>query len=402
MAYVKPGVEITQVNVSSSPTLIAPDLATAIVAPAYKVVPMTGTGSYEYSQVAALGANVVNISGLDSNLYLDKDSVIVDLLVPSTQLRMSLSPGDLTGVTDGGTSLTIASGIVTSDYVGAKIYVGYRAMRKDLENQFLTLDSQDAYTNYFGEGQQVWDNPLPFALAQADANTGSAVYGVAVKADDYSSVVASGTILSEHTAAQEVLSLQEVYAIAPYTKDSTTIASYATHVDSMSVATAKKERIAFIAPEIVWKTAGDITTVDPWAADKSKTALAIQNASYAVLNKRVFNVYPDVAYYAVSGAPIQKIKGSFLSAMYDLGTTEYAILNKTYKLASGVTYAAGTTVTDTVWTALKADPNNVSFDVLVPMPGYFVAAAVAGQVSGQNPEQGFTNLPFAGPAKIKY
>lgn len=34
MAYVKPGVQITQVKVSSSPTLITPDLATAIVAPA--------------------------------------------------------------------------------------------------------------------------------------------------------------------------------------------------------------------------------------------------------------------------------------------------------------------------------------------------------------------------------
>jgi len=40
---------------------------------------------------------------------------------------------------------------------------------------------------------------------------------------------------------------------------------------------------------------------------------------------------------------------------------------------------------------------------LIPVPGYYLAAGIAGQVSGQYPEQGFTNLALAGDySELKY
>ena len=43
-------------------------------------------------------------------------------------------------------------------------------------------------------------------------------------------------------------------------------------------------------------------------------------------------------------------------------------------------------------------------DALVPVPGYYLAAGLAGQVSGQYPEQGFTNLALASNhfSELKY
>lgn len=413
MAYVKPGVEITQVNKTFSPVLIAPDLAAAIIAPAYQIFPSEGTGAWNYG-LATAGDNVITLSGLDNALYLDKDSVYVDLVAIATTTtitageRISFTPEQLTISADGAATITIPSALMAANtkFVGAKIYMGFRAMRLDLGGQFMTLDSSTAYDNYFGANQAVWDNPLPFALSLAKANTGSAVYGVATKYDDYSSVGGSGTISSEHAAAMEILSTKEVYALAPFTKDITTIASYTTHVDTLSLPTEKKERIVFIAPEITWYTAGSVITSNPLAADKSTTAGKIQDAVYSVLNKRVFNVYPDVVYHAVGNVQVQKLKQTFINNMYAMGTTEYAILNADYKLkftdGSEWTYYSGTSITDAVWTDLKDAVNYHTYNALVPMPGFFMAAAIAGQVSGQNPEQGFTNLPFSGPAKLKY
>ena len=415
MAYVKPGVQITQIAASSSPTLIAPDLVAAVVAPAYQVVPSDGPGSYNYGTASSTQNTLITFSGLTNNMYLDKNSVYVDLVVTnavtgglSAGSRLSLQPSQF-NISNGATSFILASGLVSTGYNGAKIFCGYRAMRTDLGNQFLTLDSQQAYNGYFGStfNQQVWDNPLPFALSLAGANTGTAVYGVAIKADDYSSVIASGTILSENQAAMQVLSTNEVYAIAPYTEDPTTLAAYQVHVDTLSQPINKKERIAFLAPQINWYTAGGAQVYNPYLADNPTTANNIQNAVYSVLDKRVFYVYPDCVYFAVSNCQIQKINPTFINNMYNLQTNECAILNSQYTLTdiNGnfiATYNPGTIITAAVWAVLASAANVYQYDVLIPMPGCFLAACIAGQVSGENPEQGFTNLPFAGPTKLKY
>lgn len=415
MSYVKPGVQITQIAATSSPTLIAPDLVAAVVAPAYNVVPSDGTGSYTYGTASSISPTVVTISGLDSNHYLDKNSVFVDLVVTSATgtlpagSRLSLVNSQLTGLTNGGTTFTIPSAVVPTGYNGAKIYVGYRAMRLDLSSQYLTLDSQQAYTGYFGTGQQVWDNPLPFALSLAGANTGTAVYGAAIKFDDYSGLAGSGQIsaLSENTSAMNLLSTHEVYAIAPYTEDITTLAAWTLHAETLSLPINKMERIVFASPGITWYTATGVQTSNPLLADNPTTAANIQNQVYSVLDRRTFYVYPDCVYYAVANVNVQKLQPSFLNNMYNLGTSEMAILNTSYTLLdingnTIATYPAGTVITNAVWTNLQSAANYYQFNALIPLPGCFLAASIAGQVSGNVPEQGFTNLPFAGPTKLKY
>jgi len=414
MAYVKPGVEITQVQRSFSPSLIAPDLGAVIVAPAYFVVPLEGDGSYAYSPTKTfsnVASTVVTLSGLTSGMVLDKDTVYVDL-VKSTGLttgRIHLDTNQLSGITDGGTTVTIPSGVATSAWNGADIRIGYRALRKDITG-FFTFEAVDKLDSVFGGGQVVYDNPLPFALMQALNNTASQVYGYAIRYDEYASLAGSGTADTEHAAARSWLENNEVYAIAPYTTSNSIIAAWTVHANAMSVPTEKHERIIVASPEIQFYDVNGNTTTTSVSADKGYTARFLRDAAVAVLDKRTFYVRPDICYFNVGQVQVQKLKPELQTATYELGYTAgdtiYAKLagSTSLVLSTGATqfYSAGTDITPTVYANLKDATNAYKFDALVPTPGYFLAAAVVGQISGQPPEQGHTNLPIAGPTALKF
>lgn len=408
MAYVKPGVEITQVQRSFSPSLIAPDLGAALIAPAYVVVPMEGDGSYAYSQTFSASSNTsVTISGLSASLHLDADSVYVDLvkLTGTTTGRVHLDNNQLTGLSDGGTTFTVPSGVATAAWNGAQIRVGYRAMREDLSG-FFTLQAVDNVDSLFGGGQMVYDNPLPFALSLAMNNTASQVFAYAIKADEYASLVASGSSASEHTYARNTLENNEVYALAPYTKDTSIVAAYTIHCNSMSLPTEKHERIVLASPEIVFYDSNDSVVASSSLADKAATARKIRDAAVAVLNKRTFFVRPDVCFFNVTQVQVQKLNPTFLDSTYSLGETVYAKLSApvTLTLSDGSTqyYSALTDITPAVYLKLKDSQNAYKFDVMVPVPGYYLAASIVGQISGVAPEQGHTNLPIAGPVALKF
>lgn len=410
MAYVKPGVEITQVARSFSPSLIAPDLGAVLVAPVYTVVPMEGDGSYTYSlPVYTSGiAQTISLSGLSSDMYLDKDSVYVDLVKTTGTItgRVHLDNSDLT-VTDGGTSIIISATQSAAAYAlnGAQIRIGYRAMKRNVTG-FLTFESQYDIDTQFGGGQTVYDNPLPFSLSLALNNTASQVFGYAIKYDEYASLAGSGTAATEHALARNVLENNEVYALAPYTNDSAIIASYTAHCNSLSAPTEKHERIVVASPEITFYDANEAGVGDSSLANKSTTARKIRDAAATVLDKRTFYIRPDVAYFKVNQVQVQKLKESYLGTTYELGENIYAKLANpvTLTLSTGATqyYAAGTEITDAVYANLKDSQNAYKFDALIPLPGFYLAACVAGQISGNPPEQGFTNLPIAGPNALKY
>lgn len=408
MAYVKPGVEITQVQRSFSPSLIEPDLGAAVIAPAYFVVPMEGDSAYTYSQTfSASASTTVTFSGLTSDMYLDKDSVYVDLvkLTGVTTGRIHLDNDQLSGLSDGGTTFIVPSGVASSGWNGAQIRVGYRALYKNLSG-FYTFEALDNLDSIFGGGQAVYDNPLPFAVSLAMQNTNSQVFGYALKYDEYSSLAGSGTASSENTLARTALETKEVYALAPYTKDSSILAAYNTHADSMSLPTEKHERIIVASPEITFYDANDNSVASSASADKAATARKLRDAAVAVLNKRSFRIVPDVCYVSVGQVQVQKIKSAYLDSIYSLGETVYAKLASatSITLSDGSTkyYSAGTDITSAVYTNLKDAQNAYKFDVLIPVPGFFLASAVVGQISGQQPQQGHTNLPIAGIHSLKF
>lgn len=404
MAYNKPGIEITQVQKTVSPNLIAPDLNAVVIGPAYQVVNLT---DYAYPSYANGTGTTVNLSGLTGWTYLDKDSVYVDLYMASginAGSRLHVPPASITA-SDGGTTVQIASSMGIA-YDGATIYVGYRAMKLDQAN-FLTFQTVTDIIASHGTNGLSTLNLLGVGLKLALDNAQTVVYGFGVKADSYTGLIGSGTLSSEHTAAMSVLETQEVYALAPLVNDNSVLASYKAHVLAQSVATAKRERILIQGPDLPWVTAGGVpTTFD--LADKAATSRVVRDNNAAIATKRVYSLFPDIIYVRDT-RHISTLTSTYITNIHGDGTV-YPKLASNVTLSSnhptvalqGKVYYAGTTVDSTVQANLALDPSLYMFDVYIPLPGSLAAAAVAGQISGNFPEQPLTNLSIASVSSVKF
>lgn len=436
MAYNPPGVEVTQVQKSNSPTLIEPDLAPAVVGPAYKVVSI-GTDEAIISdttyQAVQKVVDLTNYGLNTSTMKLDQASVYVDLVMPPSSAIEGV-PAETrlfvaSGVTVGG--ITVTSNISTSSttvtipaipdatvdgvlysWKNAIIHIGWRALRSDLATPYnytslseLTDDHDDISTL----------NPLGYAANQARANGNTSFWTYGTKADEFNNLVISGTASSEHDLALEEFGLQEVYTLAPLTVTDAIISSYKTHANSFSAPAAKKERIVVAAPKIGW-----YSTANP-ALQRSTTALSVSTKAGSMAEKRVFYVFPDVAFIQES-RHISTLNPSFIQAVFPTGTAFSTNVNA--RLLQ--TIAFSTSNASTVWAGKTVNPSagvgeeidaelykalrshalstkNPFFTAYVPAPACLtLTTAVAGQVAGNLPQQGLTNVPIAGVDALKF
>ena len=392
MAYIKPGVQVTKKQQTVSPTLIAPDLTTVVVGPAYRIVEIAERDTdFTHNYGVRLGSTTTDInlySGVSfdtstlSTIVNDTDLIYVDIVgatassigqtlhIPPGHASLSLSSNTLT------VNKTLLSGITTPDiWVSGYIKVGWRALDTSIVGQLLQVESSTDIEGLVGK--RIPENPAAFGLSMALANAGTAVYVATM----------SGTTSSYHDDTLSMLAGQDVYAIAPVIGLDTSIASsYATHATSRSAATEKLERIVF----------GNVIRTITGTASTDATTIANSNLSLA--NKRYFSVHPHVGYYT-DQRHISTVHPTYLDAMNgDLGLQ--AILEEKVQTAS-TTYYKGQLINETVWSGIASVKSYVNTSI--PIPGAFWCAAAAGQVSGNPPQQGHTNLPIAGSiTKTKY
>lgn len=414
MAYNQPGVIVNQVQKTNSPTLIEPDLFPAVVGPAYKVVNIESGYDSPYAAYAGSQVAVTLLDGFDSNIMkLDPNSVYVDLVMPPSAAteaipadsRYTIANSGLTAV--GSNSVTIPA---LGGWSGAKIMIGWRALRSDLNSAYKYTSLTELLDEY---DDLSTNNPLGFAAKQAMANGNTAVWAYGTVVDGYNNLAVSGTEATTHDLALEDFGMQEVYTLTPLTVTSSIISAYKTHANSFSAANAKKERIVAAAPKIAWYNTGNP------AESRATTAQSVSTASGSMGEKRVFYIFPDVA-FVQEVRHVSTLSPTYVAAMYSLGfsTTVNARLVQTVTFAStnSETAWAGKTVNPTagvgeeinasLYRALvshAASTKNPFFAAYVPVPASVtLAPAVAGQVAGNPPQQGLTNMPIAGVDAIKF
>lgn len=391
MAYVKPGVEVTQVQESATPVLTAPTLTATVVGKPYywhdinsdeAVVAVTYSGASQEVVLSSLNATYYDISANDEDL------VIVDLLATAGdsagEVKHLVKDTDFT-VANATNKVTLSASITIDGNAVTKgeVRIGYRAAKADSTDKFHTFDSLQAIRDELGAVVS-W-NPLSYGTYLCQLNAASVVtaYG-ADNVDD------SGTL--------EQIGLQETYALA-FLDDDVSMAGIGTHCTVYSDATNKKERIAFVNKPIAWNG----STWSATSTDRGNTAGDIRDANSGYGNKRLFSIHPDLAYVQET-RHISTCAPTFIAKSFTNETSAtlsdynaYCKLTST-TTANGVKYQAGTDITTTVFTNLVAQ-GFAELTVLAPVPGSMYCAATAGLLISQTPEQPLTNLPIAGIAQ---
>jgi hypothetical protein len=428
MAYVKPGVEITQVQKTVSPNLITPNLNAVIIGPGYYI----GDFDALYPQYTGSQLAITVLSGLTSDMSLDNSTVYVDLVGRGGKLAGTikhLTPTtDFTVTTSGVTILTSINGSYVQDPVLGTIVtqaydstnyaipkIGFRALRGDLK-KLITVETATDIESNIGEINTA--NPLGFGLYNALLNSNSQVYGYGVENDGASTMyISESNETTAHSNALSYLSTREVYALAPLTATSGPLDAYKDHVNTCSAAINKHERIVFDNYKIPWSNSSDVAVgtyylVGASAADAAGTARVLKQKALALQERRVFWTFPDVTYVQET-RHISTVSWTFINRYFGFSGTsnsdklfakldEQVTLSTVHPTNPGKVYAPGTEITGTVLAALSAVTEKSEYRMLVPVPGYYINAIAAGQVSGQPPQQGFTNLPTTGLYGLKF
>ncbi|MEW6499244.1 MAG: hypothetical protein AB1589_43200, partial [Cyanobacteriota bacterium] len=131
-------------------------------------------------------------------------------------------------------------------YGSATIYLGYKALRKDVSAKATnpTILSFDTTTEIENEiGPITTDNPLAMGCYLAKLNCpGRTLYALGL--DEISDAYPQGT-LDAHARAIDLLADQEIYTIVPLTQDLDILAAWKNHVVTYSDQEYKMERYLF-------------------------------------------------------------------------------------------------------------------------------------------------------------
>ena len=403
MPYQKPGVEITQLQRSTTPILITPELEAVVVGNGYwwqdpswdsdtdiqhnSVAPQTFSSDGSPATIAISGINpsYYDVSGKE-------ELVLVDLLGisgPDTGLVKRLIYGQDFSVTSNQITLSGISASTSSTY---QVKVGYLANRADTLG-FNKITSQSDVRDLIGEPVS-W-NPLAFGAVLCQNNAGTAINILNVE-----SSVAPGTKMID--AINTTLALKEIWAIAPVSHN-ITASELKSHCETYSAATAKKERVAFYNGAISWP--GDPETLT--AGQRETVAESIRDTNSGVASKRIFSTHPDLA-FVLETRHISTIKPSWLNKSFDYYTTiELGTYGPFARFVADtyvgrILYKANQEITETIWQHLIDNDwagNDGMVTVYAPVPGFYYNAALAGLAVGTTPAQPLTRYQLSGFTK---
>lgn len=268
-------------------------------------------------------------------------------------------------------------------------------MREDLDSYRIINSTGEISTKI---GEPVSYNPLAHGVLTAMQNSGSAIGAYGVKDPDGANSLPES---SDFDAAMDSLLLSEVYACAFMTHHDIE-GSMKTKVESASLPTVKKERIAICNQKI--PSPGSDQGYHEASEDNDVTAGGVRDQNSAHNSKRLIMTHPDIVYMEelrhVSTLAPDWIEASFA----DMGTYSDFTAIGAYARFTGTTavgskqYYYWDPITATVAAEIDAAGINELL-VFAPIPGWAYTAAIAGQSAGQAPEQPFTNLPIAGLSK---
>lgn len=282
--------------------------------------------------------------------------------------------------------------------VSGNIYAAYNALRTDLANQLLSFTVPGDIEGTLGVINATNRLALGAQIALGAAG-GATIYGMAVASDD--------TV--GYSAALAALENQSVYCLAPLTQQEAVLTLFQAHVDHLSQPQYAGWRA--VACNTLMATAQDIGMYSPSNLNTG-AALTVNTAGAGYIltaTNATFladGVDPGDTVISSGGAV-----GSFI--VQNVVSNQQLIVTGPTAAATGISYyitrnltseqmaqnvaSTSSTFNDSrVW---HVQPDLVGVSVggsTQYLPGYYLAAMLAGQVAGNPLQQGFTNSTAPG------
>ena len=359
---------------------------------------------------------------------------------------------------DGSGSLNVGANILRNRSSGipfalssalGDMYISYKALRLDVtpsaENAAM-LEFSDVATMVAAIGPISTENPLALGtflcLTAAPTNAVSAI-GI----DEFTDAAPEGT-LDGWARTLDFLGSREVYAMAPLTEDAIVQQLLATHVTSLSQPEERGERVALIwgsVPDRAVDTTiasgeeGQTTGSDnSFTLDTNPASNLIANGidptDTVPVSDQLYlellltlNGSTELRRYSVSfvNGVVLSLRTTFATGENDDGFFSTTVLTEalsdadwSLKIRGEELFVTGTTIPDLASRATAAaaqatpyanrrvvymicDSADTSIDgVTQNVPGYYVAASVAGMVAELAPQQPFTNLNIPGFSRV--
>ena len=334
----------------------------------------------------------------------------------------------------------------------ADVYIEYTALRKDVSASAASpgILSFGSITELIASiGPISTDNPLGLAAYLCMLNSSITTISC-LGIDETNSAAPLGTV-DGYLRALSLLESKEVYTLAPMTDDPYIQKLVSTHVQTLSTPSERGERIALLwskTPARATDTSiesgsGDATQngtdneltlaanhssatisagiTDVTSIDTDKglylEVTTIASGSTKVQNYSVSQLNGLTASVTTSFSATDNIDGFYATATLS-GTASFSSISYVLRIRGAKLLITGTTLPDTKKITETAAAQATAFDhrrvfmlfgdsvdtsiagVTTNIPGYYIAAGVAGMIGSQPSQQPFTNVVMGGFGKV--
>ena len=326
-----------------------------------------------------------------------------DQLIPATNPLSGGSNLDITNLV-AGNAITVkaAAALIYGSIISGNIYAAYKALRTDLSGTIMTFNNPDDLVSQLGDVTD--NNPLGLACQIALANTVGRVRAIAIKSND----------LAGHLDALTTAQGERVYFLVPLSQDMSVISAYKTHALQMSTPVNAAWRVALVnTPMPKTQSIGQYDATTP-NSNSGNNATTLVSSSYVLTSSNATFIADGVqagdtvVFTAATATPSQAGSHTVVSVI----SNQQLIVN-TSATATAISYYVTRSLSKTqTATAVAATSSNLNTSKVVHvqpdtvgvsvngvtkyLPGYYLAAGLAGMGAGFPVQQGFTNIGVAG------
>lgn len=407
-AVVTKGV-VSNTNSSTATKHVEPG-DTAVIT--YKVGPDTLTFSTTVTEVDTLAGVLVSI---DLSDVLPADITASFSLSVRKKFNNQLLVKTLNGHTNYSDSTVGADGKVTilpkprlpyGTVVTGDVHIAYRALRTDLIGAIQDIENVQDLEGKLGAVSD--RNPLALGVQVALANTVGRILAVAIPSED----------LAGYLTALDLLEGRRVYSLTPLTQSVEILTAFQQHVEQMSTPEMAAWRMTVVSPAIP-----TTQNIGQWNSN-NVNANGGNNVITLVAGRYILTA-SNAAFLSDGTVPGDLVKITAASATAQVGSWKVlqVINNQQIEIsatgvATGVSFYVTRTLTKAQQAAAVAGTASsfksnrvmvvpqgagITVDGVVKyLPGYYLACAISGLISGLPVQQSLTNIGLAGVADIQY